>query len=118
MHFKLCIRGCLILSDGWVYVDCYLDYETKAVYHLVIEAKDEGLEPLSAVVNVTIDVIDMYDYVPKFSKDIYEVTMNASAPAGTKIIDLKIDHTGITYSISGNTEYVPVDFFPYFKMQC
>ena len=58
--------GLLQVKDG-----SKLDRESKAFYNLVISAKTEGPNPLTALTTVQVNVTDENDNSPRFTQDSY-----------------------------------------------
>ncbi|XP_075056154.1 protocadherin Fat 4 [Mixophyes fleayi] len=60
-----------IFPDGQLYVKSELDREVKDIYVLLVTASDRAVEPLSAIVNVTIILEDVNDNRPLFNSTNY-----------------------------------------------
>lgn len=69
-------------STGWVYLAKQLDRETTEKHKMVIIAVDNGIPPLSATVNLIVNVIDANDNDPVFSKTAYEFQVEENQKAG------------------------------------
>ena len=86
-----------------------LDREKKERHQLKLIAFDGGTPPKSAVVDLTVDVLDSNDHVPVFDSPVYEVNVTENAPFGTKILRVRAtdNDTGvngeITYGFSNQT---------------
>ncbi|XP_029458167.1 protocadherin Fat 3 isoform X3 [Rhinatrema bivittatum] len=65
-----------------------LDYEMYKDFYLVVEAKDGGAPPLSAVTTVNINLTDVNDNAPKFSQEVYSAVISEDASAGDSVIML------------------------------
>ncbi|KAM4586891.1 protocadherin alpha-3-like [Fundulus diaphanus] len=65
-----------------------LDRETVARHSLVLTALDGGKPPKSGEMKVLINVLDVNDNAPVFSKDVYIVTLRENAPQGTTVIQV------------------------------
>nr|XP_020442188.1 protocadherin alpha-8-like isoform X1 [Monopterus albus] len=65
-----------------------LDRETKGSHSLVLTAVDGGKPPKSGEIIITVNVLDVNDNAPVFSKDIYSVRLDENAPAGTTVIQV------------------------------
>jgi len=61
-----------------------LDYETKNQYIFQVVATDSGFPPRSAVVQVTVNVIDVDDNIPRFDQS-YQGFIMENLPAGTSV---------------------------------
>uniref|UniRef100_A0A668AXH2 FAT atypical cadherin 3a n=1 Tax=Myripristis murdjan TaxID=586833 RepID=A0A668AXH2_9TELE len=64
-----------------------LDYEMCRDYFLTVEARDGGMPPLSAVTTVNINLTDVNDNAPMFSRDLYTAE---NKPIGTSILQLSV----------------------------
>ncbi|XP_032878328.1 protocadherin Fat 3 isoform X3 [Amblyraja radiata] len=70
---------------GTISVIELLDYETCKDYYLTVEARDGGSPSLSTVTTVNVNVIDVNDNPPEFSRDIYNSVISEDAPIGDSI---------------------------------
>ncbi|XP_043928134.1 protocadherin Fat 3 isoform X2 [Protopterus annectens] len=75
-------------KTGAVTVAEPLDYETCKDFYLTVEAKDGGIPPLSAVTTVNINVTDINDNAPKFSREMYSVVISEDASVGDSVVML------------------------------
>uniref|UniRef100_A0A672SB07 Cadherin domain-containing protein n=1 Tax=Sinocyclocheilus grahami TaxID=75366 RepID=A0A672SB07_SINGR len=66
----------------------HLDRELTRTINLHITALDGGKPAKSGTMDITINVIDINDNVPVFTKDIYSVMLNENAPIGTPVIQV------------------------------
>lgn len=74
--------------SGMVSVAAALDRETKAEYSLLVVAEDQGRPPKSATASLLVQVSDVNDNVPKFSKAEYQVQVMETASTGTDLLTL------------------------------
>ncbi|XP_048033139.1 protocadherin alpha-8-like isoform X5 [Megalobrama amblycephala] len=87
-----------------------LDREKQAVIHLILTAIDGGKPPKSGTLSIVVNIMDINDNTPIFSKSLYKVKVKENTPVGTKIIsvsasDLDEGVNGeIQYSFHGNTD--------------
>uniref|UniRef100_A0A7N6ABA3 FAT atypical cadherin 3a n=1 Tax=Anabas testudineus TaxID=64144 RepID=A0A7N6ABA3_ANATE len=96
------------LYSGAILVTQPLDYETCRDYFLTVEARDGGTPPLSAITTVNINLTDVNDNAPMFSRDLYTAVENK--PIGTSILQLSVidqdsSHNGPPFDfriLSGN----------------
>ncbi|XP_048838783.1 protocadherin alpha-3-like isoform X7 [Brienomyrus brachyistius] len=65
-----------------------LDREKQAVIPLVVTAVDGGKPPRSGTLQITVNVMDVNDNTPAFSKPLYKVRLNENVQYGTSIITL------------------------------
>uniref|UniRef100_A0A8C2EV69 Cadherin domain-containing protein n=1 Tax=Cyprinus carpio TaxID=7962 RepID=A0A8C2EV69_CYPCA len=94
-----------------------LDRERHSEHHLVLIALDGGNPPKSGIMNITINVIDINDNRPVFSKDVYSVTITENLPVGSLILqvnatDADLGQNGyIIYSFVSNLKKKVYDTF-------
>lgn len=72
-------------KTGLVIVEQELDYESINEYYLIIEAKDQGVPPLSSEVNLLININDINDMRPQFSQRSMMIVLREDAKIGDKI---------------------------------
>ncbi|XP_035265772.1 protocadherin alpha-2-like isoform X2 [Anguilla anguilla] len=80
-----------------------LDREKQSVIQLVLTAVDGGKPPRSGTLQIIVNVIDVNDNVPAFSKSLYKVSVNENIPIGTKIIALNA--TDLDEGMNGELVY-------------
>ncbi|ESO93970.1 hypothetical protein LOTGIDRAFT_105110 [Lottia gigantea] len=94
-----------------------LDREEKNYYRFFIVAKDGGQPPLSGYVIVNVNITDENDNVPKFSEQIYDISVMENTPVYTSIAavsatDLDIGANGkLSYRLRVNKRNKLADFF-------
>uniref|UniRef100_A0A667YUI3 Protocadherin-16 n=1 Tax=Myripristis murdjan TaxID=586833 RepID=A0A667YUI3_9TELE len=99
--------GTLLLAEG-------LDFEVKPLYNLTVVVSDRGVPQRSSSVAAVINVDDVNDNPPVFSRADYTVSLSEGAATGTEIIRLTaIDpdstpNAEVQYTISSGDE---VDLF-------
>ncbi|CAL1535045.1 unnamed protein product [Lymnaea stagnalis] len=72
-----------IFPDGSLYVAHELDREKKAMYSLTVAVHDNGKEPRSSAVNITIYVEDENDNKPEFTRDLFEFSFRENQNVST-----------------------------------
>ncbi|XP_072119468.1 protocadherin Fat 3a isoform X1 [Mobula birostris] len=72
-------------QEGIISVIEPLDYETCKNYYLTVEARDGGSPSLSTVTTVNVNVTDVNDNPPEFSRDIYNSVISEDAPIGDSV---------------------------------
>ncbi|KAI1893987.1 hypothetical protein AGOR_G00129330 [Albula goreensis] len=99
------------LMTGTIRVAKVLDFETCKDYFLTVEARDGGTPPLSAVTTVNINLTDVNDNAPMFSRDVYTSIISEDATIGESVVQLTAEdldsqvNRQILYSIvSGDRE--------------
>ncbi|XP_016128936.1 protocadherin alpha-7-like [Sinocyclocheilus grahami] len=87
-----------------------LDREKQAVIHLILTAIDGGKPPKSGTLNIVVDVMDVNDNKPIFTKPLYKVKVKENASIGTKIMPVSASdldegiNSEIQYSFHGHTD--------------
>ncbi|XP_037635742.1 protocadherin alpha-5-like isoform X7 [Sebastes umbrosus] len=67
-----------------------LDREKQPVIRLILTAVDGGKPPRSGTLQLTVNVLDVNDNTPTFSKSLYKVRVNENATPGTLMIKLNV----------------------------
>ncbi|XP_047661150.1 protocadherin alpha-2-like [Tachysurus fulvidraco] len=94
-----------------------LDREKQAVVKLVLTALDGGKPARSGTLDVTVNVIDVNDNTPTFSKELYKVIVPENSMLGTQIIKLNASDTDtgtngeIIYSLISHGKEKSSDIF-------
>ncbi|XP_058646309.1 protocadherin alpha-3-like isoform X45 [Onychostoma macrolepis] len=65
-----------------------LDREKQAVIHLILTAIDGGKPPKSGTLSIVVNVMDVNDNKPIFSKPLYKVKVKENIQIGTKIVSV------------------------------
>ncbi|KAM3866650.1 protocadherin alpha-2-like [Diretmus argenteus] len=65
-----------------------LDREKQSLIKLTLTAVDGGKPPRSGTQQIIVNVMDVNDNTPTFSKSLYKAQVNENAPFGTKVIQL------------------------------
>uniref|UniRef100_A0A3B4UZN1 Protocadherin 2 alpha a 15 n=1 Tax=Seriola dumerili TaxID=41447 RepID=A0A3B4UZN1_SERDU len=108
-HFRLEVRD--KGKDGKIPIlvlQKSLDREVVGSHSLVLTALDGGKPPNSGNMNILVNVLDVNDNTPIFSKDIYSVTITENVPIGTTVVqvnatDLDEGQNGEVYYSFGNS---------------
>ncbi|XP_076447116.1 protocadherin-11 X-linked-like [Babylonia areolata] len=77
-----------ISSDLGIVVEQPLDREQQSTYRMQVVATDGGFPQRSGSVNITINVQDINDNAPAFSRDVFNITVKEDAPTGMPILRL------------------------------
>lgn len=75
-------------STGALSTSRGLDRETHAKYTLEVVATDRGSPALSATVTVEVNVLDVNDNNPVFSKSSYSVEISEDATEGAQVLEV------------------------------
>ncbi|KAI5732884.1 hypothetical protein M8J76_005324 [Diaphorina citri] len=73
-------------STGQITLAAPLDREHKSVYSLGVEAYTDSSPPLSAMCEVTVQILDVNDNSPVFSSDSYSIAFAENVPEGTPVL--------------------------------
>lgn len=81
---------CLLSSlyPGAILIAQPLDYETCRDYFLTVEACDGGTPPLSAITTVNINLTDVNDNAPMFSRELYTAVVSEDATIGESVVQV------------------------------
>ncbi|XP_049897645.1 protocadherin alpha-8-like isoform X5 [Epinephelus moara] len=94
-----------------------LDREKQAVIKLTLTAVDGGKPPKAGTLNIHVNVLDVNDNTPSFSKTLYKARVNENATAGSLVIQLSAtdldegDNGRVTYSFVKRGNFNPADVF-------
>ncbi|TRY71403.1 hypothetical protein DNTS_003454 [Danionella cerebrum] len=80
-----------------------LDREKQAKINLILTAIDGGKPPKTGTLSIIVDVIDVNDNKPVFSKPLYKAKVKENTPIGTKIIS--VSATDLDEGINCEIEY-------------
>ncbi|XP_077957409.1 protocadherin alpha-6 isoform X32 [Gasterosteus aculeatus] len=80
-----------------------LDREAASSHRLLLTALDGGKPPKSGSMDIFIDVLDVNDNAPVFTKDVYSADMNENAPIGTTVI--RLNATDLDDGLNGDISY-------------
>ncbi|XP_040903702.1 protocadherin alpha-13-like isoform X9 [Toxotes jaculatrix] len=80
-----------------------LDRETAESHSLVLTAQDGGKPPKSGEINILINVLDVNDNTPVFTKDVYSVMLDENAAVGA--IVAQINATDLDEGSNGDVVY-------------
>ncbi|KAM9357317.1 protocadherin alpha-8-like [Symphorus nematophorus] len=94
-----------------------LDRETTGSHSLVLTALDGGKPPKSGQINILVNVWDVNDNAPVFTKDVYSVMLDENTPAGTTVIQLNATdldegpNGDVVYSFSNSMDQTTMNIF-------
>ncbi|XP_062416664.1 protocadherin alpha-6-like isoform X24 [Pungitius pungitius] len=80
-----------------------LDREASNSHRLLLTALDGGKPPKSGSMDLFIDVLDVNDNSPVFTKDVYSTDINENAPIGTTVI--RLNATDLDDGLNGDISY-------------
>uniref|UniRef100_A0A3B3I881 Protocadherin 2 alpha a 15 n=1 Tax=Oryzias latipes TaxID=8090 RepID=A0A3B3I881_ORYLA len=93
-------------NDGILYsnqLQKQLDRETKSRHKLVLTAIDGGTPQKSGTLEININVLDINDNMPVFTKDTYTAALRENSPIGTTVI--QVNATDLDDGINGEVTY-------------
>ncbi|XP_072433894.1 protocadherin Fat 3-like isoform X4 [Chiloscyllium punctatum] len=73
-------------QKGIISIIEYLDYETCKGYYLTIEARDGGSPSLGTFTTVNVNITDVNDNAPEFSREIYNAVISEDASVGDSVV--------------------------------
>uniref|UniRef100_A0A3P8V6U4 Cadherin domain-containing protein n=1 Tax=Cynoglossus semilaevis TaxID=244447 RepID=A0A3P8V6U4_CYNSE len=94
-----------------------LDREKQSVVKLTLTAVDGGNPPKSGSVHIHVNVLDVNDNTPVFSKTLYKARINENSPVGSLVIHLNAtdlddgDNGRVVYSFVKRANFNPADMF-------
>ncbi|XP_040903700.1 protocadherin alpha-5-like isoform X7 [Toxotes jaculatrix] len=94
-----------------------LDREKQAVVKLTLTAADGGKPPKTGTVQINVNVLDVNDNTPSFSKTLYKARVKENAPAGSLVIHLNAtdldegDNGRVVYSFVKRANFNPAHLF-------
>ncbi|XP_074505718.1 protocadherin alpha-3-like [Sebastes fasciatus] len=103
-HFRLEVKD--KGEDGKIpilVVQKSLDRETAGSHSLVLTALDGGKPPKTGTMNILVNVLDVNDNAPVFSKDVYSVMLEENAPVGTTVV--QVNATDLDEGLNGEMVY-------------
>ncbi|XP_041800727.1 protocadherin alpha-3-like [Chelmon rostratus] len=103
-HFRLEVKD--KGDDGKIpilIVQKSLDREASGSHLLVLIAVDGGKPPKSGEMNILVNVLDINDNAPVFTKDVYSVMLDENAPVGTTVI--QVNATDLDEGPNGEVVY-------------
>ncbi|XP_062851509.1 protocadherin alpha-3-like [Trichomycterus rosablanca] len=81
-----------------------LDRESNPTHELLLTALDGGKPPKTGTMKITVDVIDVNDNSPVFTKDSYSARIVENTPVGTNVI--QVNATDLDDGLNGEVFYV------------
>ncbi|KAM3866657.1 protocadherin alpha-5-like [Diretmus argenteus] len=94
-----------------------LDREKQAVIRLTLTAVDGGKPPRTGMLQIIVNVLDVNDNTPAFSKTLYKARVSENAPAGSIVIQLNAtdldegENGRLVYSFIKRANLNPDDMF-------
>uniref|UniRef100_A0A3P8YQ79 Cadherin domain-containing protein n=1 Tax=Esox lucius TaxID=8010 RepID=A0A3P8YQ79_ESOLU len=80
-----------------------LDKEATRTHRLLLTATDGGKPPRSGTINIIVNVLDVNDNMPVFTKESYSVILNENSPIGTTVV--QVNATDLDDGLNGEVIY-------------
>ncbi|XP_042275787.1 protocadherin alpha-8-like [Thunnus albacares] len=80
-----------------------LDREVSSSHKLLLTALDGGKPPKSGTMEILVDVLDVNDNAPVFTKDVYSTEISENSPVGTIVI--RVNATDLDEGLNGEVSY-------------
>ncbi|XP_027864164.1 protocadherin alpha-3-like isoform X4 [Xiphophorus couchianus] len=94
-----------------------LDREKQATIKLTLTAIDGGRPPKTGTLQIIVNILDVNDNTPSFSKSLYKAGVYENAPIGSKVIQLNAtdldegENGKVVYSFFKRANFNPSDIF-------
>ncbi|KAG7260767.1 hypothetical protein CRUP_031885 [Coryphaenoides rupestris] len=93
-----------VTADGGIFTSAPLDREQVSLYELIVEASDGAVDPRRTAHTLTVQVEDIDDNSPEFSRQVYVVNVPENSPVGTVVLQLSARDadlvSNVTYHIT------------------
>jgi hypothetical protein len=94
-----------------------LDREEKDFYELKVVASDLGEPPLSTSLQLLINIVDINDNAPRFSRDHYELTVSEETQRGKQLFEfIAVDRDSSDSKLSYRIEHMDRPLFALIQM--
>ncbi|XP_062851172.1 protocadherin alpha-8-like [Trichomycterus rosablanca] len=104
-HFRIEVKdGGLDRKMPFLILQKQLDRERNPTHELLLTALDGGKPPKTGTIQIIVDVLDVNDNSPVFTKDSYSAKIVENAPIGTTVI--QVNATDTDDGLNGEVFYV------------
>lgn len=79
-----------LTPSGLLFLSAPLDYENQPFHRLTVRTVDQGIPPLSSTQTLTVEVEDVNDQPPVFSRSIYNVSVSENKDPGEPVIRVSV----------------------------
>eukprot|EP00795_Rhopilema_esculentum_P002013 gene2013-17573_t len=109
-------KNCFSISDGKIFVQCNLNFDTDKIFNLTVQVKDSGQlgQQLSSTTFAVIQVIDANTHVPYFLPITSVPSVREDAPVGTLV--LNVSARDLDFGENGRISYSIINSDGYFKI--
>uniref|UniRef100_A0A8C1GSR1 Cadherin domain-containing protein n=1 Tax=Cyprinus carpio TaxID=7962 RepID=A0A8C1GSR1_CYPCA len=102
-HFEIRVRENDEDKKPFLVLKKAVDREITTTYKLILTAVDGGNPPRSGTLNITINILDINDNRPVFSRETYSVTLQENSAVGTVVV--RVNATDIDDGPNSEIEY-------------
>ncbi|XP_034036990.1 protocadherin alpha-4-like isoform X40 [Thalassophryne amazonica] len=102
-HFSIDVSNGDESASAELVLQKALDREKQSVIKLTLTAVDGGKPPRSGTLIILINVIDVNDNTPSFSKPLYKISVSENVPTGKTI--LKLNATDLDEGLNSEIKY-------------
>ncbi|XP_060743339.1 protocadherin alpha-3-like [Tachysurus vachellii] len=103
-HFRVEVKDGSDRKMPFLILQKSLDRETSPSHKLLLTALDGGKPPKSGNLEITIDVLDVNDNIPVFTKDSYSVKLSENVPIGTRVA--QVNATDLDDGVNGEVFFI------------
>lgn len=79
-----------LTPSGLLFLSAPLDYENQPFHRLTVRTVDQGIPPLSSTQTLTVEVEDVNDQPPIFSRSIYNASVSENKDPGEPVIRVSV----------------------------
>ena len=102
-------------TTGGLSLNSVLDYETKSLYSIAVQAYDNGIMSLSNYTTFLVHVVDSNDNIPYFALSQYEISISFGVLAGSEVLrlaltDVDTNHVQFYIEAGDNTGSFSIDY--------
>ena len=76
-------------STGEIWLDKQIDRETIQSYTLTVVAVDMGIQPLTGIALVQVNILDINEHTPQFDQEAYSEAVKENAPVMTSVLQVR-----------------------------
>uniref|UniRef100_A0A8C2EP25 Cadherin domain-containing protein n=1 Tax=Cyprinus carpio TaxID=7962 RepID=A0A8C2EP25_CYPCA len=104
-HFEIRVRENDEDKKPFLVLKKAVDREITTTYKLILTAVDGGNPPRSGTLNITINILDINDNRPVFSRETYSVTLQENSAVGTVVVRVNATDIDDDEGVNGEVEY-------------
>ena len=103
-------------TTGAIYIEKFLDFETRNSYSLVVQATDLGIPPQSSITIIRVTVADVDEASPTFVQDLYNVTIEEGDYSNNNVHLVTLNATDPDTGLAGLLMYSIVNSSTLFRV--